>query len=190
MIDLELYLNKLLKNYSNNTPEIKHINLLFNNNQEEIINDHIAFRTFAHPKLNIDILSKFFKNYDYKESGQYYFKNKKLNAKHFEHPNTSYPKIFISELLYEEFSNNMQNIIINCINNINTNQFVSQNFLISGRHWDIFYRTYNKLLEESEYAAWMYVFGFCPNHFTVFVNKLKKFNTISKVNDLLEDQIS
>jgi hypothetical protein len=43
------------------------------------------------------------------------------------------------------------------------------------------------LREESEYAAWFYVFGFRANHFTVSINALKKYNTILKVNQLLKD---
>jgi hypothetical protein len=48
------------------------------------------------------------------------------------------------------------------------------------------YDTYNRLREESEYAAWFYVFGFRANHFTISINSLKKFNTIVSVNELLK----
>jgi len=43
----------------------------------------------------------------------------------------------------------------------------------------------SQLSEESEYAAWFYVFGFRANHFTVSINALKKYNDIHRVNDLL-----
>jgi hypothetical protein len=45
---------------------------------------------------------------------------------------------------------------------------------------------YEKLRIESEYAAWLYVNGFCANHFTVSVNKLKKLDSIQKVNSFLK----
>ena len=48
------------------------------------------------------------------------------------------------------------------------------------------YDVYNRLREESEYAAWFYVFGFRANHFTVSINSLKKFNTLVSVNELLK----
>jgi hypothetical protein len=48
------------------------------------------------------------------------------------------------------------------------------------------YNTYSKLREESEYAAWFYVFGFRANHFTVSINSLKKYDNIVKVNELLK----
>jgi hypothetical protein len=49
------------------------------------------------------------------------------------------------------------------------------------------YSLYEKLRDESEYAAWMYVFGFRANHFTISVNYLKKYNTLEKVNELLKE---
>lgn len=47
------------------------------------------------------------------------------------------------------------------------------------------YSVYNRLREESEYAAWFYVFGFRANHFTISVNALKKYSDIHRVNELL-----
>ena len=47
-------------------------------------------------------------------------------------------------------------------------------------------RTYKKLLEESEYAAWMYVWGFRANHFTIFINYLEKYTSIESLNQFLK----
>jgi hypothetical protein len=44
------------------------------------------------------------------------------------------------------------------------------------------------LRRESEYAAWLYVYGFVTNHFTVSINSLKKFDNIHKVNQFLKDK--
>ena len=49
-------------------------------------------------------------------------------------------------------------------------------------------QTYEKLLEVSEYAAWMAAFGFRPNHFTVNVNALKTFKGLEEVNQFLKGQ--
>ena len=46
---------------------------------------------------------------------------------------------------------------------------------------------YNKLREESEYAAWFYVFGLRANHFTVSINSFKNYDNIFKVNELLKE---
>ena len=48
------------------------------------------------------------------------------------------------------------------------------------------YQVFKKLSEESEYAAWFYVFGYRANHFTISINALKKYNDILKVNDFLK----
>ncbi len=50
------------------------------------------------------------------------------------------------------------------------------------------YETYTKLREESEYAAWLYVYGFRANHFTVSINSLKKYDTVQKVNQFLKEK--
>jgi hypothetical protein len=46
--------------------------------------------------------------------------------------------------------------------------------------------TYLSLLEESEYAAWMYVYGFRANHFTINVNALTNFKKLRRVKCLFE----
>ena len=59
----------------------------------------------------------------------------------------------------------------------------------SGRHWgQPSYEVYQRLLDESEYAAWFYVFGFVPNHFTVKINSLDQFSEIQELNAFLEEQ--
>ncbi len=48
------------------------------------------------------------------------------------------------------------------------------------------YQLYNQLREESEYAAWLYVFGYRANHFTVSINYLEHFEGIEAVNSFLK----
>jgi hypothetical protein len=48
------------------------------------------------------------------------------------------------------------------------------------------YTIYETLRQESEYAAWVYVYGFCVNHFTVLTNALRTFDSLKQVNDFLE----
>jgi len=43
-----------------------------------------------------------------------------------------------------------------------------------------------KLSEESEYAAWLYVHGYRANHFAIFINALSKYNNIRKVNEFVK----
>jgi hypothetical protein len=50
-----------------------------------------------------------------------------------------------------------------------------------------FYDTYLSLLEESEYAAWMYVYGFRANHFTINVNALRLQKKFRRINIYLKE---
>ncbi|HCL12507.1 MAG TPA: DUF1338 domain-containing protein, partial [Alteromonas sp.] len=47
----------------------------------------------------------------YEAKGDYDFKAKKVTAQHFEHPDPTVPKVFISELRVNEFSTETQRII-------------------------------------------------------------------------------
>jgi hypothetical protein len=62
----------------------------------------VAFRTFNDHRVNIDVLAKPFIEAGYEPRGVYIFETKKLKARHYELPES--PRVFISELLLEEFS--------------------------------------------------------------------------------------
>lgn len=156
-----------------------------------VTNDHIALRTLRHEGFGIDQLSAPFKALGYEVSGHYHFQKKKLDAIHLEcKSDPKAPKVFISELLIEELSEETQSLlryalIERCAPTMNDVPLLAA----SGRHWGVpRYDTYERLLEESEYAAWFYVFGFIPNHFTVRVNDLSQFEHISDLNAFLEVQ--
>jgi hypothetical protein len=62
-------------------------------------------------------------------------------------------------------------------------------FVNSGCPWsNISFENYEILRRESEYAAWMYAWGYMANHFTIKVNHLKKHPSISTVNSFLESK--
>ena len=66
----------------------------------------------------------------------------------------------------------------------------SSNALNKINNYNIYRKNNNKkyelLASESEYASWLYVWGFCPNHFTVSVNHLTNFNNLDAVNNLIK----
>jgi len=188
-MNLDLIFNRLWEIYSTQNPSAQKVYDLFKSHGEEVLNDHIAFRTFNHPKVNIDVISKVFLENGYKYIQSYNFEEKKLNAKHFEHENNkNAPRVFISELKVEEFSDFLQNTIHSIIDKIPSELIKSQNLIFSGNVWGTpSYSTYELLRNESEYAAWVYYNGFCANHFTVSVNHLTKYDTIQKVNSLLKE---
>lgn len=181
-----LLFDSLWKDYIKRNPHASKVHQLFTIENETILNDHIAFRTFNHPRVNVDQLAKFFEAYGYVEKDTYEFPVKKLFAKHYEHADPTAPKVFISELLTQKFSPTLQAHLNKCVDAIPDDALKSEKFLTSGTFWQpLSYAVYQELLSESEYAAWMYAFGFCANHFTVNVNGFNKFKEISDVNDFL-----
>ncbi len=187
MKTLDDLLKTLWKDYSNLNKQAYKIHQLLESRQEIVINDHIAFRTFNIPKINIDLLAQHFIRFGYKPAGEYQFPTKKLFARHYEHSDPNKPKIFISELKVEECSPYLQKVVKDLVEQIPQNKSKDPQFLISGALWkEIPYETYEKLQKESEYAAWMSVFGFRVNHFTVFFNALKTFKSFQEFNEFLK----
>ncbi|KNC65374.1 DUF1338 domain-containing protein [Pseudoalteromonas ardens] len=179
---------KLWNNYLEVTPSaVKVHELLGSTQQDDVINDHIALRTFNHEKIGLEKLAAHFKAVGYTECGEYHFEAKKLYAKHFEHSDPTKPKVFISELLVEKCSPELQTIVNALVEQIDETAVTAENFLYSGTHWQVSHETYKQLLAESEYAAWMAAWGYRANHFTVSINHLSNFETIEAVNQALKD---
>jgi hypothetical protein len=152
---------------------------------EALINDHIALRTFNVAPLGLETLAKPFLALGYKDCGDYVFESKKLVAKHFEHPDPLQPKVFISELKVEECSPQLQEIVAKMVEQVDATKLEGEAFLYGGRLWDISFADYQLLAEESEYASWLAAHGYGANHFTVNVNQLKAFTEVKQVNDHL-----
>ena len=179
--------NRLWKDYTEQNPDTKRVYDLFLSEGETILNDHIAFRTFNHPSINVDALSRVFLKNGYDFRGSYRFEQKKLLAKHYEHAtDPDAPRVFISELLVGEFSEYLQNTVAEWISRIPESLLTSDELIFAGNVSGIpSYDIYERLRKESEYAGWLYVNGFCANHFTVSVNGLKKYDSLQKVNSFL-----
>ncbi|WP_113905821.1 DUF1338 domain-containing protein [Aliidiomarina celeris] len=182
----EQFFEALWQDYISRTPSAAKVHQVLGKGAA-IINDHVAFRTFNLAPVQLETLAKHFEAMGYFANGDYHFEQKKLRAKHFEHSNPELPKIFISELLVEEFSPELQSFVKNIVAQIPVDAVNSPEFLFSGTHWNLDYSRYEQLLSESEYAAWLSAFGFCANHFTVSVNQLHDFDTLEHVNEQLKD---
>ena len=188
----ELFAN-LWQDYVAITPSAQKIHALLdsyeaahNTTKGQIINDHIALRTFNIAKINLHKLAAHFLALGYCEKGDYVFDQKKLVAKHFEHPDDSLPKVFISELLVEEMPQDVQSIIVKMVDGVADDAAQQDNFLYSGAHWQVNEQDYERLVAVSEYAAWMSVWGFRANHFTVSVNHLAHFSELADLNTALK----
>ncbi|GAA4824243.1 DUF1338 domain-containing protein [Algivirga pacifica] len=182
-------LEKLWEQYVELAPSAKKVHQLFLDKGETVENDHIALRTFNDPRVNVDKMSEAFLACGYEAKGEYVFEAKKLFAKHYEHKtDKNAPRIFISELRLEQCSEYLQEIVDSCMAISGVDDIDPKELAFKGRLWGKpSYGVYQRLLEESEYAAWMYVYGFCTNHFTVYINPLQHFDSVEEVNTLLKD---
>ncbi len=180
--------SRLWTDYIDQNPSAGVIYDLFKSEGETVVNDHIAFRTIDNPAINSDVLAKPFIDNGYVPAGQYTFNDKHLFARHYELPgDKSMPRVFISQLILSECSSYIQMIFHEALNKADLKKFDSDDILFAGTLFNpLSYEIYNRLREESEYAAWFYIFGFRANHFTVSVNSLVKYNNIYKVNELLK----
>lgn len=186
MIEIKELLNEMWVDYGRMNPGALKIHQAFLNEGETVLNDHIALRTLNLPHIGIQAMAKVFKKHGYQEGGDYIFSDKKLYAKHFEHSDESLPKIFISELELEKVSPKVRKIMETCAESVSSTMAEKPNLTMSGRPWSMSYATYEELAKESEYASWVAAYGFRPNHFTVNVNVLKKYNDLPKLNRFVE----
>ena len=186
---IEDFLIKMWKDYSELNPHIiKVLQLIKNKESNKIINDHIALRTFNHKKVNRHILSKYFVENGYKPVEDLFFTKKKLKATYYIHSNPSLPRIFISELLLENFSNSLQQIINKKIEEIDDKLISNPIFLTSGIPWNpIDFETYKNIQKESDYASWVLAMGYIANHFTVSVTDCSFFKNLNQLNNYLKE---
>jgi hypothetical protein len=187
-MNLEIIFKRLWKDYITQNPSADKIYKLFTKEGEKVVNDHIAFRTLDYPEINIDVIAKPFLANGYVPKSDYIFTDKHLFARHFEHrENQDAPRIFISQLTLNECSEFVQDTLKKAFAKTDHAKYSSDELIFSGTIFNpLSYDVYTRLRDESEYAAWFYVFGFRANHFTVSINSLKKFNSIVSVNELLK----
>ncbi len=165
-------------------------------NEDEIVNDHIAFRTLGVPNLGISSFEKIFLHYGYSKMDSYHFAAKKLDAYWYAPPSPEYPRIFISELRVEDLSNHAQRIISEYTNTINADPIDAIDLDDTQAVGDFFYKPlwklptladFQKLSEESEYAAWVIYNRYYLNHYTISVHDLPSpYNTLEVFNEFLE----
>jgi hypothetical protein len=175
--------------YSNLNPHVTRVLELFEKHENgPVKNDHIAIRTFNHPRVNREVLAQSFLNSGYKAVEDLKFEKKKLDATYYLHEDENLTRVFISELKLEEFSDELQATVNRLINEIPNKAIEQFDFCNSGTPWNMITKeTYDFLKEESEYAAWVATFGFIVNHFTISVTDCKSFENLEQVNAFLTD---
>src|SRR5690606_9687136 len=113
---LEVVLESLMKRYSERVPDVKKISRAMISegiiaHENEIENDHVAFRTMGVEHLGIRSFEKIFLSLGYRKMDYFYFEGKKLDAYWFAPPQPHFPRIFVSELRVNDLSESAQNII-------------------------------------------------------------------------------
>jgi hypothetical protein len=188
-LSVEEIFEHLWQQYIQINPQANQIQQLFKERGEMVVNDHIALRTFNTEKLGLMKIAAPFLDKGYEIIKEYDFVKKKLNAVHLEHSlDINHPKVFISELRTELFSDNLQNIIKTIDDQIDPANVMADLFIASGRTWNLTFEQYIQLLRESEYAAWTAAFGYRANHFTVSLNHLTTFFQLEDLNTFLLEQ--
>jgi hypothetical protein len=198
---LDQVLDGLMRRYRERVPDVNRvvqgmIAAGIIQDPQDIENDHIAFRTMGVPQLGIKSFEKIFTHYGYQKRDPYFFAAKKLDAFWYAPPSPQYPRIFVSELRVGDLSSEAQRIIRSYTDEVTADPVGSLNlddasavdhFLHSGL-WRIpTWADYARLLEESEYAAWVIYNRYYLNHFTISVHNLPTgYDTVAEFNVFLE----
>lgn len=198
---LNRILNGLFRPYEQRVPDVKTVtsglkNLGLISKQEDIVNDHIAFRTLGIPNLGISSFERIFLHHGYTKQDHYFFPKKKLDANWYKPLHDSYPRVFISELKVETLSKQAQQIIHHYTNNIQEdplNQIDLDNVdeVVTFLHkalWELpTLADYNALLTESEYGAWVLYNRYYLNHYTISVHELPApYHELASFNKFLK----
>lgn len=173
-LNLKLFFSELWEDYIELTPQAKIIHNAFSQHNPQLINDHVAFRTFDIPTIDIASLEDYLFDFDYQLLDNYRFPDKHLSACAYIHPDPSIAKVFLSQLHIDQLTEQSQQIISH---KLSTRAPFTKDASIfySGRCWSLpDWDEYQSLRAESEYAAWLLTLGFHANHFTLDMNALSK----------------
>ena len=179
------FFDSLWKQYISVTPKAMGIQALLRRHGEEVINDHVAFRTFDIQGFGLETVTDLLAEIGYERFDSYMFPDKHLRAHAYLVPSDhDAPKIFFSELVRSELDSDSQAIIEEITSPL-TGELTLKN--LAGAY--LFKRPtleqYSRLSDTSEYAGWLSTMGYQANHFTVNVNRLRSLDSIDKVVDLL-----
>ena len=200
---LQSVLNGLMRRYSARVPDVETIIQAMVRKEVigepgDIQNDHIAFRTLGVEHLGVRSLEKVFLHYGYERRDPYDFPSKKLNAYWYSPPEPHFPRVFISELRVGELSEGAQRVVRSYTDEVRSDPVDALN-LDDAAQIDAFLHSplwrlpsvedYERLADESEYAAWVIYNRYYLNHFTISVHTLPQgYNTVADFNTFLEAQ--
>ncbi len=185
---IDTLFERLWQQYTAINPQAQVIHDLLARRGEQVVNDHIALRTFNTSKLGIPTLARVFERLGYVRAGEYAFEDKKLDAIHLQHNHfpSRYPKVFISELRVQAFSPAFQQLVHALDAQVEESWLNQHDFVARGRPWNLSIDDYLLLKAESDYAAWLASLGYMANHFTVSLNHLLTFFELETLNHFVK----
>ena len=201
MKTLDKILGGLMRRYSKRVPEVNKVTKALISkgvikSQEDISNDHIAFRTMGVKQLGIKSFEKIFLHHGYVPKDDYFFEGKRLNARWYAPPDPKYPRIFISELIVDDMPKETQKIIYSYLDEVksdpveklNLDDFKQVDTFLHQPLWRLpSWSDFKQLQKVSEYAAWVIYNRYYLNHYTISVHDLSiGYNTISEFNGFLD----
>lgn len=175
------FYRRLWENYVTIAPSAGKIHELVEARFGPIRNDHVAFRTFDISPISLADLEKPFLHWGYRRDQAYPFPDKHLHAYGYIPPNDDLPLVFLSELTTRELSARSRDWIERTVSGTRLEPDPVA-LLLGGRPWALpTWAEYQLLEAESAYAAWLSVWGFCANHFTIAVHALRDDPALSDV---------
>ncbi len=199
---VRLLIGKLWEQFVERVPYARQYVDLVAKKGGEIALDHIAFRTFnthtGEQPEGIRAIKHILNFLGYKPVTKYKFPKKKLNSIHFEHPNETLPKIFVSQLEVNEMPAWAQSVINDTVHNtyyllsnkslellriLEENRILpieAADYLVEDlaqyfrRPWNIpLKKDVLKINDLSQFGAWVLIHGNAVNHFAVLINDQK-----------------
>ncbi len=187
MTKRDMLLAALWSQYAAINPQAAAIHALLTARADRVVNDHLAFRTFRHPVVGLPRLAALLAPLGYTARGEYHFPATHLYAQHFEAAAPTAPRLFVSELVTAECSPWLRETVAELLAQVAPAAVAQPSFLHAGRPWaPIGAATWERLRQESEYAAWVAAFGYRANHFTVLVNALRSVDSLAALVAVLQ----
>lgn len=198
---LQQVLDGLMRRYQERVPDVGAITQAMIHTgmierREDVENDHIAFRTMGVPQLGMRSFEKIFLHYGYERREPYHFAAKKLDAFWYAPPEPQFPRIFVSELRVDDLSNEAQRIIASYtdevphdpVDDLDLDDGAAVDGFLHRALWRLpTWADFQRLGQESEYAAWVIYNRYYLNHFTVSIHNLPAgYDSIVAFNDFLE----
>mmetsp|Transcript_2196 Transcript_2196/g.4080 ORF Transcript_2196/g.4080 Transcript_2196/m.4080 type:complete len:289 (-) Transcript_2196:148-1014(-) len=185
------FLDAVIQGYMKRTPTAVRVIQELQKVGENVVNDHVAFRSFGVNNLGISSMDKILTSSGYTKMNQIDFPEKKLTARWYKPEQEGAARVFISELLVNELSPKSQNILHKYLSRADQSAsvFAPVASVCGFRPWPTPSSTdFDALAEESEYASWTLVNAYDVNHVTMSCHVMRQLNTLEKLNQFLLDK--